>query len=234
MDVVVVAARRDAVDGFTDAMRLAGLKPVGIDVSAFAMIRALAGEMPPPAPDAVPGYEERPLGGDGFVGAQAPARLYCNLGDITNLAVARGSSCLFTRVSSFGIEGIAERLAERRGLALEHARQWLPHVGLERPIEEIDGDEEILRTAREVLLEGASKLAGELRLSLDYYGGQDGAVAVDEIVVCGAGTSIAGLPEHLRSELGYALRVGRPTALSGLDGVTAARLTLPYGLALEE
>ena len=34
-----------------------------------------------------------------------PATLYCNLGDVTNLAVARGSYCLFTRISSFGSRG---------------------------------------------------------------------------------------------------------------------------------
>ena len=46
MDVVVVAARRETVTGFSGAIRAAGLKPIGIDVSAFAMIRALASEVP--------------------------------------------------------------------------------------------------------------------------------------------------------------------------------------------
>ena len=44
-------------------------------------------------------------------------------------------------------------------------------------------------------------------------------MAVEEIVVCGPGTAIAGLPEQLGAELGYALRVGRPAALSHLDEV---------------
>ena len=78
----------------------------------------------------------------------AGRRLYCNLGDVTNLAVARGSTCLFTRVSSFGVEGIAQKLAERRQLTLEHARQWLVHVGLEQPIEQIEGDRETSRRPR--------------------------------------------------------------------------------------
>ena len=58
-------------------------------------------------------------------------------------------------------------------------------------------------------------------------------MAVEEIVVCGPGTAIAGLPERLGAELGYVLRVGRPAALSHLDEVTASRLTLSYGLGLE-
>jgi len=234
VDVVVVAARRETVAGLVRSIRGAGLKPVGVDVSAFAMIRALAGELSgPPAAPAIP-YEERMNSDEPMPAPATPARLLCNLGDVTNLAVARGANCLFTRVSSFGVEGIAQRLAERRGLTLEHSRQWLEHVGLDALVETIDGDPEIVAAAREVLAEGASRLAGELRLSLDYYGAQEGAVAVQEIVACGPGTTIPGLPGALERELGYALRVGRPAALAGLDDASAARLTLSYGLGLEE
>ncbi len=233
MDVVVVAARRESVAGLSAALRSAGLKPVGIDVSAFGMIRALAAELPEPEAPQI-SYEERMAAGEDALAPAGGARLLCNLGDVTNLAVARGRSCLFTRVSSFGIEGIAQRLAERRELTLEHARQWLRHVGLERPLEELEGEEEIVTAAREVLEEGAGKLAGEIRLSLDFYGGQEDAVAIDEVVVCGPGTAIEGLPERLERELGIALRAVRPSALEGLDAERAARLTLSYGLALEE
>jgi len=45
MDVVVAAARREMVDSMVDALQRAGLKPVGIDVAAFGMIRALDGEV---------------------------------------------------------------------------------------------------------------------------------------------------------------------------------------------
>ena len=43
MTVAVVAARRDMVSGFLEAARRGGLRPIGIDLSAFAMVRALAG-----------------------------------------------------------------------------------------------------------------------------------------------------------------------------------------------
>ena len=72
----------------------AGLEPVGIDVAAFGMIRALAG-----------------------AGASVPAQeavLFCNVGDVANLAVARGRACLFTRVSHSGLEALAGRLAAAR------------------------------------------------------------------------------------------------------------------------
>lgn len=248
VDVVAVAARRDMLGGLTQALSAAGLRPVGIDLSAFGMIRALAGEPHRPADaDGAPATEvETPdLPATGLpdaaasepapdVPAQSPARLYCNLGDVTNLAVARGSTCLFTRISPFGIEGIAQKLAERRELTLEHARQWLVHVGLEQSLGEIDGDDETVSAARDALNEGAARLVDELRLSLEYYAAQEGAMPVEGVVACGPGTTIPGLAGRLQRDLGQRLEVGLPRALAGLDGATAARLTLSFGLALEE
>jgi type IV pilus assembly protein PilM len=232
MDVVVVAARRESTSGLASCLRAAGLQPVGIDVSAFGMIRALAeAEVPDPVD-----YEQRigELGSSEAEDAPPPvnARLLCSVGDATNLAVVKGETCLFTRVSSFGMEGIAQRLAERRQLTLEHARQWIAHVGLETPVESIEGDPEVVAATREVLAEGAAKLADELRLSLDFYGAQEDAVAVEQIVACGPGTGIEGLPARLERELGLPFRTERPAALEHLDPSAAARLTVSYGLAL--
>lgn len=232
MDVAVAAARWDMVRPLIDTVRTAGLRPIGVDVSAFGMIRALAKEAAigasGPYAAAAPGAEI-PAGVPG-----EQARLYCSLGDVTNLAIARGSGCLFTRVFPYGMEAIAVALAERQGLTMEHARMWLGHVGLEVPVEQVAGDPAIVGAARDTLVEGASKLAAEMRLSLDYYGSQGEAAAIEEIIVCGAGSAIPGLPAALQAELGFALRPARPVALAGFPTPDASRLTVPYGLALEE
>ena len=73
-NVVVVAARESMIDRLVEAVRTAGLRPVGIDLNAFALVRALAAEA-----------------------RDDSARVYCHLGAITNLAIAVGSNCLFTR-----------------------------------------------------------------------------------------------------------------------------------------
>jgi type IV pilus assembly protein PilM len=258
IDVVAVAARRDMLNGLMTALTRAGLRPVGIDLSAFGMIRALARESLAPvdpgdyvdAPDPAAAAYEQPSATyeqrmAEQVGQEAlepqpvaenvgPARLYCNFGDVTNLAVARGSTCLFTRVFPFGVEGIAQKLAERRQLTLEHARQWLTHVGLEQPLEGIEGDDETIAATRDALAEGAARLVDELRLSLEYYAAQEAAVAIDGIVACGPGTTIPGLTQSLQRDLGQRFEVGTPRALAHLDNATAARLTLSFGLALEE
>jgi len=244
VDVVAVAARRDMVAQMLEAMTVAGVRPIGIDHSAFGMIRALAREVGSPVGPgqfvSAPAYEERVAAhasGEPSVAIaeiHAPAKLFCNLGDVTNLAVARGSSCLFTRIASFGVEGIAQKLAERRRLTVEHSRQWLTHVGLEQPLEALEGDPEHVSAARECLGDGAARLADELRVSMDYYAAQEGAVPIEGIVVCGPGTRIPGMVERLQRSLGHAFSVAKPAALGHLDDADAVRQTLSFGLALEE
>jgi type IV pilus assembly protein PilM len=222
VDVVVIAARRDMISSFVKPLRRAGLEPVGIDLSAFGMIRALA-SLPAPA-----------LGSDeDAAAAPQDATLYCNVGDVLNLAVARGRSCLFTRVSGTGMEAIIARLSTDRGLTPQHAEQWLLHVGLEAPVESIEGDPEIVAATRGVLKRGVASLVDELRLSLDYYRALESAVPVSDVVLCGAGSAIPGLAGAMEEQVGLPISAPRPEPLSDLDDALAARLVLPLGLGLE-
>ena len=212
MDVLAVAARRDMVELLLSTLRGAGLELVGIDLAAFGMIRALADRNAP----------------------IEATTLYCYVGDITNLAVARGEACLFTRIAPFGIEAIAAKVSERTDMPLEEARESLLDVGLEEPIDGFDEQSERAADVRDELEAGASKLVDELRVSLDYYGAQEGAPPIDRVIVCGPGGTIDGLPERIQIGHGLAVESGAPSALSQLDEEEAARLTLSYGLALEE
>ena len=56
----------------------------------------------------------------------------------------------------------------------------------------------------------------------------------DHVVVCGPGSAIPGLTERIEDGLGLTIEPSTPRALSGLDPEQAARLTVSYGLALEE
>jgi type IV pilus assembly protein PilM len=111
--VVVVAAQRDMVERLLAAVRAAGLNPVGVDLSAFALIRSLY----------------RP---DGDPDARV---LYLNVDGLTNLAIAERAVCRFTRVVGGGFEGMAGELAARRGIAIAEARELLATVDLREPAE---------------------------------------------------------------------------------------------------
>jgi type IV pilus assembly protein PilM len=109
--VVLVAAQRDMIERLLAAVRGAGLNPEGVDLSAFALIRSL--------------YRPEPEG-SGRV-------LYLNVDGLTNLAIAEGKICRFTRVVGRGLEGMAGDLAVRRGIALPEARALLAAVDLSAP-----------------------------------------------------------------------------------------------------
>ena len=76
MQVVLVAARRTMVESLLEAVKSAGLKADGVDLDAFALVRTLVS------------------GGDG---ADESARVFCHLAGVTNLAIAVGPACFFTR-----------------------------------------------------------------------------------------------------------------------------------------
>jgi type IV pilus assembly protein PilM len=224
-DVAVVAARRQSVEALLGTARSAGLDPVGIDLSAFGMIRALATPVVSPAS----------AGGDGEEAADdyVTATLYCSLGGITNLAIARGYACLFSRVAQFSVRGVAEELAASTGSTVEHAQEWLVHTGVQDPVEDLEGDPAMLAATRQALEANIGRLADELRLSLDFYGAQEGAAPVGDVVLCGWGSAIPGIAAGLGGQLARPVTVRRPEALGGVADAQAARLTLPYGIALE-
>jgi type IV pilus assembly protein PilM len=210
--VVLVAARREMIDRLLEATRKAGLRPQGIDLSAFAMIRALH-----------------------HAGTTA-ATLYISIGGITNLAVAMGSTCVFTRVLAQGTETMAGELAERRGLTLDHANGWLKHVGLVDDLESIEGDADIITEARSVLVDGVRRISDELRNSLDFHAMQAGASGVERAILTGAAAAIPGFADQLGDELGRPVSVGavlegKP---GGFNGIDAGRLAVAAGLTVSE
>lgn len=220
LDVMVVAARRDMIEASLAPLRKAGLQPVGIDLSAFGLIRAL-------------GDTGAPTMVEGEAAPAAGATLYCNIGDAANLAVAKGRSCLFTRVAPAGMETIVDGLCSSTSLTREHALMWIDHVGLSSPVESLSGDPAVIAAARQALETGASSLQDELRLTLDYYKTQEGSVPIDRVVLGGPGSTVTGLPERLEQSAGLPATVAVPPALAESDPAEAARLTLSYGLALE-
>jgi type IV pilus assembly protein PilM len=207
--LLLVAARRDMVDRVLTAVSDAGLRAEGLDLSAFAMIRAL----------------HRPSG-------DAEHVLYLAVGGLTNLAVANGTRCLFTRASGGGVEALAVELAETCQLTLDHARGWLEHVGLRSAVEDIEGDPAIVGPARRLLLDGARRIAAEVRNSLDFHHAQGGDTHVARAVLSGPASAIPGFDLALSSELGM------PVSIGGVDGAPAGidggRLAVAAGLAVEE
>lgn len=119
MQVVVVAARRTMIEEYLGAVKDAGLKAEGIDLDAFALVRMLADQAA--ADVGAAAFEDA---GPGLAQIEAPpsARVFCHLGGVSNLAIAVGSSCFFTRTLStpFGAENAGARLADEIRLSIDY------------------------------------------------------------------------------------------------------------------
>ena len=205
--VVIVAVRREMIDRLVASATEAGLTIAGIDLSAFAMVRAL-----------------RATGTEHAV-------LYINLAGLTNVAVANDSGCLFTRAATGGLDTIVQGLSDRRGLTLEHARGWLHHVGLETPLEDVEGDAQLVAAVRQALEEGVHQVADTVRNSLNFYRMQDAAESVDRAVLTGPAVAIPGFAAALAEQLN--MPVEAAVVASGSD-VDAGRLTVAAGLAVDD
>jgi type IV pilus assembly protein PilM len=131
---------------------------------------------------------------------------------------------------------MASELAERRGLTLEHAHGWLGHVGLQQPLEELDGEAEIVTEARNVLTEGVRRIAGEVRNSLDFHMTQGDSVAAQRAILTGAAVAIPGFADALGADIALPLEVGLVTETKpgGFGGVDAGRLAIAAGLTTDE
>jgi type IV pilus assembly protein PilM len=207
--VVVVAVRREMIEKIAGACRAAGLDLEGVDLSAFGMVRAL-------------GRKD-----------ETAAVVYLNVAGLVNVAVANQTGCLFTRAAAGGLDTMVHTLVERRALTVEHARQWMQHVGLLAPLDSIEGDAEVIASTRTVLEEGVHQLADTVRNSLNFYRTQDSSEPVERGILTGPAVDVPGFAEKL-SEL---LRLPIEPAVVGAesDEVTdLGRLTVAAGLAVAE
>ena len=118
MQVVLVAARRSMIEALLDAAKQAGLKPEGVDLDAFALVRTLAAAA--------------------ATSPRTALRVYCHLGGVSNLAIAVGSSCLFTRPLSavWDDEDAGARLADEIRLSIDYymTQAQAKPVGSDRPV----------------------------------------------------------------------------------------------------
>jgi type IV pilus assembly protein PilM len=223
MQVLLVAARRDMVERMLLAARHAGLRPEGVDLAAFGMIRAL-----------------RPL--DAADGEQV---LYLSIGGLTNLAIASGSTCQFTRVITTGVEQIVAEVAAGAGVPLAEARRLVGSVaageaagtGLSvAPALDRSATSQQLEIARTGLSDGIRRIAAEVRNSLDFHRASRGEQPVARAILTGPALDLPGFDLALARELDLPLARGAVALASpeAAGHVPMSRLAVAAGLSLAE
>jgi type IV pilus assembly protein PilM len=206
--VIVVVTEKEGVERLLDTLKLSGLKPEGIDLSIFAVIRALASARQTPGPV-----------------------LYAQLGDLVNIAIAESGTCRFTRQAPQGLTVVLERLAEMRAIPIDEARVLLQDLGRPRPDAGASGgDQDIFALLGRI----AAELGSELRAAAEFYSTQFGSGVVSAGVVTGQLAPVPGFVDSLAAASGLELVCGEATAVSAeaLGGVDARLAPVAAGLAV--
>jgi type IV pilus assembly protein PilM len=190
--ILLVLAYRDLIDRYVAACRKAGLQLVGIDLEAFALLRALA----------APREQD----------SAAPAALVAvTVGhDRTTFAVSDGRVCEFTRVLDWGGQTLNVALARALDVAPSEVEEIKHQLSLDGHEVPAGLREEQAHTAREALRRQVQAFARELVSSLQFYQGQPGSLGIGEIVLTGGTSHLAGLAEELERLIGARVRVADP------------------------
>ncbi|HEX2292657.1 MAG TPA: type IV pilus assembly protein PilM [Gaiellaceae bacterium] len=193
--VLLVVAYRDLIDRYMAACKKAGLRLVGIDLEAFAILRALA-------PAGVPDEQAAPA-----------ALVVVSVGhDRTTFAVSDGTTCQFTRVLEWGGASLNAGIARALDLAPSEAEPIKLALSLSEPSIPAGLTSEQAEAVREAVQRELHTFARDLVSSLQFYQSQSGSLGIGEIVLTGGTAQLPGFAAELAKLIGVRVRVGDPLA----------------------
>jgi type IV pilus assembly protein PilM len=220
--VLLVVAYRELIDRYVHACKKAGLGLAGIDLEAFALLRALH----PP---------QHGVGDDSAAALVAVAIGH----ERSTFAVSDGRTCEFTRVLEWG--GAALNVAIAR--VLDAAPSEVEHIKHELTLTDSTVPEgltpEQATKVVEAMRRAVHTFARELVSSLQYYQNQPGSLGIGEIVLTGGTAHLPGLAGELESLIGVRVRVGDPLARMKVskrvgDPEQVGSLAVAIGLGIED
>jgi type IV pilus assembly protein PilM len=189
--VLLVVAYRELIDRYVHACRKAGITLAGIDLEAFALLRA--------------------LGAPSDRGASALVAVAIGH-DRSTFAVSDGRICEFTRVVEWGGSSLniaLARIFDSTPSEVEPIKRQLSLDGSTTP-EDLSPEQAAL--ALETVKRQVQSFARELVSSLQFYQNQPGSLGIGEIVLTGGTTHLPGLAEELERLIGVHVVVGDPLA----------------------
>ena len=218
--VLLAVAYRDLVDRFAATCAAAKIELAGIDIEAFALLRAVGGD-PLPA------------------GRRAEAaRVAVSIGhDRTTVAVSDGHVCEFTRVLDWG--GARVTAAIERALEVGAGEADKIKRSLDISSKAAEEPDERTTKAAEAARREVNGLARELASSLHFYQDQPDSLGFAEITITGGGAHLQGLAEQLEELIGISVRVADPFARVGSghgisSGGQDGSLAVAIGLGIED
>jgi type IV pilus assembly protein PilM len=220
--ILLVVAYRELIDRYVSACKKAGIRLAGIDLEAFALLRALA---EPRTPDEAP--------------ADAAIVIVSIGHDRSTFAVSDGRVCEFTRVLDWGGGTLDVAIARELDSTPSEAEPFKRELSL--AVENVPEGltEEQAATAREAVRRQLQGFARELVSSLQFYQNQPGSLGIGEIVITGGTAHLQGLAEELQKLIGVRVTVGDPLTRVKLgkklkETEQAGSLSVAIGLGIED
>jgi type IV pilus assembly protein PilM len=191
--VLLVVAYRELIDRYVTACKKAGVRLAGIDLEAFALLRAL-GE---PKPEDDPPSDA--------------ALVVVSVGhDRSTFAVSDGRVCEFTRVLDWGGQTLDVAIARELDCAPSEAEPLKRELSLAATGWPEELTQEQADRAREAIRRQLQTFARELVSSLQFYQNQPGSLGIGEIVITGGTAHLGGVAEELQRLIGVRVQVGDP------------------------
>lgn len=213
---LLVAASKDMVGNAVLAVQKAGLTPVMVDLTGFAVLRS--------------------LGRSDDLGMGSEVQALVDVGArVTNIVVHQGGVPCFVRILLMGGQDITDAVADRLGVDRLAAEAVKQNVGLSSDTSEEN------RSAGRAIESVASTFVDEVRGSLDYFFASGNSSPVERLVLSGGGAQLDGLAERLHRSTGIPVQFGSPleTMRIGKTGLSPAQIdsvsplaTVPVGLAM--
>jgi type IV pilus assembly protein PilM len=220
--ILLVVAYRELIDRYVAACKKAGLRLAGIDLEAFALLRALA--------------EPR---GDEDAPADAAVVVVAIGHDRSTFAVSDGRVCEFTRVLDWGGQTLDVAIARELNVAPSEAEPVKKELSLASPTVPEGLSPEQGEAVREAVRRQLQTFARELVSSLQFYQNQPGSLGIGEIVITGGTAHLAGLADELQKLIGVRVTVGDPLSRVKLgkkvrETEQVGSLSVAIGLGIED
>ena len=191
--VLLVVAYRELIDRYVAACKKAGLRLAGIDLEAFALLRALGDPLPSDAPPS------------------DAALVVVSVGhDRSTFAVSDGRVCEFTRVLDWGGSTLDVAIARELDCAPSEAEPFKRELSLATANVPEGLTQEQADRAREAVRRQLQTFARELVSSLQFYQNQPGSLGIGEIVITGGTAHLSGVADELQRLIGVRVEVGDP------------------------
>ncbi|MDX6488785.1 MAG: type pilus assembly protein PilM [Gaiellaceae bacterium] len=220
--ILLVVAYRELIDRYVAACKKAGLTLAGIDLEAFALLRALA----PPQ--------------DGTAANSGAALVAVSVGhERSTFAVSDGRVCDFTRVLDWGGSALSVAIARILDVTPSEAEPVKRQLSL-LEAHPVDGlTDEQLNACREAVQKQIQSFARELVSSLQFYQNQPGSLGIGEIALTGGTAHLPGLADELQRLIGVSVRIGDPLARVRVnrkmaDPEQVGSLAVAIGLAIDD